>query len=627
MLAKEADAPFDDHDWIYEIKWDGFRAVAEVENGKVKLYSRNGLSFNSTFPLIIGALEKIRAKAVFDGELVVLNEQGLPEFQLLQQYEIDNSHPIEYRVFDLLSLNGKNLCDLPLIERKKTLQSFLKQDTFIKYSDHVGHDGIAFFNAIKDKNMEGIMAKKADGRYYPGKRTSEWLKIKHHHTEEAIICGFTEPTGSRKYFGALVLGMMKDNQLHYCGHSGSGFDTRKLKELHELMTPLVQSSSPFAEKVKTNTPVTWVKPELICEVKCTEITRDGKLRHPIFLHLRTDKNVNDVTMPTTTDKKAVKTPQKAAGKKNIPTEKSNSKAKEEEMVFGKIKVRTTNRSKIYFPEDGITKGDVIDYYISMADYILPYLKGRPQSLKRNPNGIHDKGFFHKDAGDDAPPWVKSIELFSESAKKNIDYILCDNVATLVYLNNLGCIEINPWHSTIKSLEHPDYLIIDIDPADGNTFDQVIETANVVNSVLSKAGVPSICKTSGSTGLHIYVPCGKKYTYEQVKDFAFLVCSMTNEQLPAFTSMERNLAKRGNNIYLDYLQNRKGQTISSVYSLRPKVGATVSTPLKWKEVKPGLSPLDFNIHSIAARLKKEGDLFGMVLEKGFNLKAALKTFGA
>ncbi|MEJ7674557.1 MAG: non-homologous end-joining DNA ligase [Chitinophagaceae bacterium] len=241
----------------------------------------------------------------------------------------------------------------------------------------------------------------------------------------------------------------------------------------------------------------------------------------------------------------------------------------------------------------MTKGDVINYYIEMADYILPYLKGRPESLLRNPNGINAKGFFHKDAGEEAPSFVKSKKLFSESANKDIDYIICNNQPTLTYLNNLGCIEINPWHSTLKSLDHPDYLIIDIDPSNENTFEQVIEAAKVVKQILDQAGAQSYCKTSGSTGLHIYVPTAKKYSYEQVKDFAYLICMLASEQLPEFTTLERNLQKRGHkHIYMDYLQNRKGQTISSVYSLRPKPGATVSTPLLWKEVKSGLTPQEF-----------------------------------
>jgi bifunctional non-homologous end joining protein LigD len=264
----------------------------------------------------------------------------------------------------------------------------------------------------------------------------------------------------------------------------------------------------------------------------------------------------------------------------------------------------------------------------MSEYILPYLKGRPESLLRNPNGIHEKGFFHKDAAGNVPDYVRNQKVFSESNQKEIDYIVCDNQATLTYLNNLGCIEINPWHSTIKALDKPDYLIIDIDPSDKNTFEQVIEAANVVKQILDKAGADAFCKTSGASGLHVYVPTGKKYSYDQVKDFAYIICMLAHDQLKDFTTLERNLQKRGNkHIYMDYLQNRKGQTIASVYSLRPRDGATVSTPLQWKEVKIGLSPKQFTIHNTLDRVKKKGDIFKGIFGKGIDLNKCLKKLGA
>jgi bifunctional non-homologous end joining protein LigD len=304
---------------------------------------------------------------------------------------------------------------------------------------------------------------------------------------------------------------------------------------------------------------------------------------------------------------------------------SKKVVKEQDPVytFGNIKVPVTNSNKIFWPEERITKGDMVSYYIQIADYILPYLKNRPQSLKRNPNGLADKGFFQKDAGEAAPDWVKSIKIFSESANKEIDYILCNNKATLTYLNNLGCIEINPWNSTIQALDRPDYLIIDLDPSEKNSFNQVIETAQVIHEILLKAKAECFCKTSGATGLHIYVPMGKKYTYDQVKDFAHLICMLAHDQLSDFTSLERNLQKRGGKIYLDHLQNRRGQTIASPYSLRPYPGATVSTPLKWNEVKDGLSPSQFTIENILTRLKRKGDLFAGIFDKGIDLSKCLK----
>jgi bifunctional non-homologous end joining protein LigD len=352
-------------------------------------------------------------------------------------------------------------------------------------------------------------------------------------------------------------------------------------------------------------------------VKFTEWTKDGKMRHPVFLRLREDKSPKDIVMPGTKIKKAT------AVKKTKPVT-----AKSEELKAGNIKVRISNRDKLYWPDEDITKGMMIDYYQSMAAYILPYLRDRPENLKRNPGGIKDKGFYHKDAGEEAPAWVKSFPIHSPSARKDIDYIICNDRATLAYLNNLGCIELNPWNSTIRSLDKPDYMIIDIDPSQKNTFEQVIETANVCKQVLDKAGAISFCKTSGATGLHIYVPMGKKYSYEEVRSFAGIICSMANEELPKFTSMERNLAKRGNNrIYLDHLQNSRGQTIAAAYSLRPKPGATVSTPLLWKEVKSGLHPSAFNIDTVPKRVKKIKDIFRPVLGKGIDLKKCLDKLSA
>jgi len=636
MLAKEIDKPFDDKKWIYEIKWDGYRAIADVNRKDIKLYSRNGNTFINAYPIVVAELKKLNIQAILDGEVVVIDENGKSNFQFLQQYLNGMQYPIEYRVFDVLSIKGKSTCSLPLIERKKLLKQLLTKNNVIKYSDHIVAKGIDFFNSAVKNDLEGIMAKKADSLYFPGVRTSDWLKIKHHKTLEAVIAGFTEPTGSRKNFGALVLGMWNDKTLEYVGHTGSGFDTKGIVEMSKLLKPLVQSTSPFKKKIKTNTPVTWVKPVLVAEIKYTERTTEGHLRHPIFLRLREDKKSKQITTksiePIITKqsmkqavKKSVAKITKSIPKKGYSSKKEKNSSKETELIFGKIKVNATNLSKIFWPEDKITKGDVINYYQSISEYILPYLKDRPESLKRNPNGIKEFGFFQKDAGIEAPAWVKSKSLYSESANKDIAYILCNDAATLAYLNNLGCIEINPWHSTVQKLDNPDYMIIDLDPAEKNTFNQVIEVANVVHSLLTEIGAPSYCKTSGATGLHIYVPTQKKYTYDQLKDFAHLICIHAQEQLPSFTSLIRNLKQRGNKmIYLDHLQNRRGQTISSVFSLRPKEGATVSMPLNWKEVKPGLSPQDFTIHNALKEIKKRKDIFTPVLGKGIDLMKCLKV---
>ena len=617
MLAKESINAFNDHEWLFEIKWDGYRAISEIKNRVVELYSRNGISFNTTYPIVYNQLKKIKHQVIFDGEIVVINDEGKSDFQKLQHYEDNTQFPLRYYVFDLLSLNGEDTTTLPLIKRKKLLKKIIQKNPVIKYSEHIVTNGVDFFNAAKDNNLEGIMAKKINSQYHKGARTSEWLKIKYHKTEEVVIAGFTKPAGSRDYFGALVLAVKSKEGLKYAGHTGSGFTDKMLKEVYEKLKPLITNNSAFKEIVKTNMPVTWVKPNYVCEIKFTEWTTDGKMRHPIFLRMREDKTIKDIVMVT--KKNTVKTNGKLTG---------NNMENDGELVIGKTKIKLTNRNKIYFPDVKITKGMVIDYYQQMSDYILPYLKGRPESLKRNPGGINDKGFFHKDAGEGAPAYVKSIKIFSESAHKEIDYILCNDKATLAYLNNLGCIEINPWNSTVKNLDKPDYMIIDIDPSEKNNFEQVIETANAFKLILDRGGADSFCKTSGATGLHIYVPMGKKYFYEQVKDFAQFLCMLVNEQLPLLTTMERNLTKRGNkNIYLDYLQNRRGQTIAAAYSLRPHTGATVSTPLLWKEVKSGFLSSAFNISTVPERVKNIGDIFKGVLQKGTDIKKCLTKIAA
>lgn len=641
MLAKETDQPFSDPDWIYEMKWDGYRAIAEVHGSKVSLYSRNGNTFNASYPVVVDALQAMKLNAVLDGEIVVVDETGRSDFQRLQYYQTDSEHAMEYRVFDVLAIKGKDTTHLPLIERKKLLKKLLPKNNVVKYSDHIEERGLDFFNAAKERDLEGIIAKKADSLYHIGRRTSEWLKIKNHKTADVVVAGFTQPGGARQHFGALILATYDGNELKYIGHTGTGFNTKGLSDLAKRLKPLIIKSSPFSEIVKTNMPATWVKPQLVAEVKFTEWTKDGSLRHPVFLRIRDDKKAKDITMsalrpvhkpgkasaPSRTAKKTKKAVTTAASS-TATNGKADPVTENDRIIpFGKNKVKVTNVNKIFWPDEKITKGDVVEFYISISKYILPFLEGRPQSLKRNPNGINDSGFYHKDAGDDAPPFVDTKKVHSESGNKYIDYILCNNAATLTYLNNLGCIEINPWHSTVEKLDRPDYVVIDIDPSDGNTFDQVIEAAQVINSILKRAGTSGYCKTSGATGLHVYIPTAKKYTYDQLKDFAHIICILAQEELPSFTTLERNLRKRGNKmIYLDHLQNRRGQTISSVYSLRPKPGAPVSMPLKWTEVKPGLDPRDFNIYNALRRIEKRKDAFTEVLGAGVDLMAALKKLG-
>jgi bifunctional non-homologous end joining protein LigD len=637
MLATPHEKPFDDEDWIFEIKWDGYRAITEKNGKQIKFYSRNGLSFTELYPEVAEELKKIKKDCVLDGEIVVLNEEGKPSFQKLQQFDEDRSLPILYYVFDCLRYDGKDITGLSLLERKKYAEKAIPKSNMILYSDHIEKDGEKFFNEIiKIDGLEGMMAKRADSTYDEGRRTKSWLKVKLVNTQEAIIAGYTAPRDGRKYFGALVLGVYEKKKLRYIGHSGTGFTDKGLKELYTKMQPLVTDESPFDEKVPVNAKVTWVEPELVCHIKFSELTEEGIMRHPVFIGMRIDKEAEEVdhveapvktkavkknTKKIKADEEPVKPGvKKSAGKTSddIGTSKQNERIVE---IDGH-ELKLTNQNKIFWPTEKYTKGDVVNHYNKISHYILPYLKDRPQSLKRNPGGIEDKGFYHKDAGDKAPAWVKSEQIYSESGNKTIDYIICNNKATLVYLANLGCIELNPWNSRIQKPDNPDYLIMDIDPSEKNTFNQVVDVALVIREVLGKAKCTCYAKTSGATGIHVYIPLGGAYTYDQARPFSELIANLVNEQLPDFTTVERPLNQRKGRIYIDFLQNRRGQTLSSVYSIRPVPGASVSTPLQWKEVKHGLSPLDFTIKTIHKRLDKVGDIFGNVLTDKNDLRKCI-----
>ena len=610
MLAVLIDKPFNDKNWIFEIKWDGYRAIAEVEDGKVSLYSRNNISFTKKFSPIVESLKKIEHDVILDGEVVSVDDKGISKFQLLQEFQKTGNGNLLYYVFDIIYLDGYDIKKLPLIKRKDILRKILPSLPNVIYSDHIENDGEEFFKMAEKQNIEGILAKNKQSAYQLNKRSNDWLKIKIRKQQEAIIGGFTRPKGSRKNLGSLVLGVFKGNELVYIGHSGGGFTENSLAEIRKKLEPLARKSSPFKIIPKTNTPATWVEPKLVCEVSFSEWTNDGIMRQPIFLGLREDKKAGEV----------VKEEPNIQNESNGGGELVNNKSTEIELDNHRLNL--TNLNKVYFPEDGYTKGDLIEYYKKASEYILPYLIDRPQSLNRHPNGMDGKNFFQKDLDFRIPSWLKTKNIYSESNNKEINYLICSGEDSLIYMVNLGCIEINPWLSRVKKLEYPDYLVIDLDPEE-ISFNKVIETALVVKEVLEEVEIEGFCKTSGATGIHIYVPLSGKYNYAIARDFTHVICQIVNSRIPEFTSLERSPSKRKKKVYLDYLQNGMGKTLAAPYSVRPKEGATVSTPLRWEELKPGLSPENFNINNIMPRLAKTKDLFKPVLGKGINIKQAMK----
>ncbi len=643
MKATLASEAFDNHDWIFELKWDGFRAVA-ARLGKVnEIYSRNFKSFNGRFPDIHQAFKNLFTKdIILDGEICCIDDEGKSSFQLLQQYQTTGKGRLVFYVFDILYYDGNHLFNVPLLERKALLKSILPEDEFIHFSDHVETRGKELFEFAASKKQEGIIAKKKDSKYEVGKRSKSWLKIKAVMQQEAIICGYTLPRGGRKHFGSLILGVYDGKELRYIGHTGTGFNDALLKELKRRMDDLKTSSSPFKKAPKTNEPVTWIKPQLIAEIKFQEWTSDNILRHPVFLGLRDDKKSKEIKkeMPSEDVIPGEKKSEKAATKKTTRTRKTTnikaSKGKHKSIKESSLSIedgkdqliktrhgnlKLTNLSKLYWKKEKITKLELIRYYDEISPFILPFLKDRPQSLKRHPNGIDGSFFFQKDVKGKVPEWIETYDDHSGSSGKVIQYMLCQDKAALMYMANLGCIEINPWHSTVHKPDHPDYIIIDLDPLE-ISFEKVIEAANRIHVILDAADIPSYPKTSGSRGIHIFIPFNGKYTYEQGKNFAELIATLAHNQMPSFTSIERSPSKRKGKLYLDYLQNNPAQTIAAPYCLRPKPHAPVSTPLHWDEVKKGLKPDTYTISNIFDRLRDVGEIFYPVLGKGIDIEKSL-----
>lgn len=641
-MATLVDAPFSREGWLFEPKWDGYRAIADVRNGKAELYSRNHLSFNKDYPSIVKAVEKISHNVVLDGEVVVLDSKGNTNFQALQNYKNSGKGKLTYVVFDLLKLNGQDLRELPLIQRKELLAEVVKQldDPAVIYSAHILTNGEKLYEKARTKQWEGIIAKKADSVYEEDRRTMNWLKMKVLNEQETIICGYTAPRGSRKKLGALVLGVLDDKgALRYVGHCGGGLNGELIDMLYDKLQPLQQKTPVFKEKIKTNMPVTWVKPELVCQVKFSSWTEGGHLRQPIFMGLRKDKPVKEVKketakslqMATTTNRKTkTSTSAKAGNAKSKAAAKAAPAAQQEKERILKLngkEVTLTNQQKIYWPDEKITKGQLVDYYLSVAKYLLPYLKDRPMSLHRFPNGIKGSSFYQKDIDhENTPDWIKTIPLHAASTGKDVDYLLCNNEATLAYMINLGCIEVNPWLSRINRLDNPDHVVMDLDP-EGIGFKAVIETALCIKEILDGLKVTSFCKTSGASGLHIYIPTGGKYEYEACRLFAEFIARQTNQQLPGITSVVRAKSARKRKVYVDFLQNSRGQTVAAPYAVRPKPGATVSAPLLWEEVNDQLQISDFTMHNMLQRLEEKGDLWQPTQQVKNDLKKVIKQIEA
>jgi bifunctional non-homologous end joining protein LigD len=613
-------------DWVYEVKWDGVRALFFIEKGRVRMCSRRGTAIEQQYPELHQIVNLLDAdSAIVDGEIVCFNESGVPSFQLLQNRigarpgsaaQLAQSQPASFFAFDLLYLNGYDLRRTPLVERKQLLSSILQPNPTFRYSEHFTGKGQELMEAVREKGLEGIVAKQAYSRY-DSKRSRDWVKVKVLNQQEFVICGWIE--GERDYFGALVLAYYEDERLIYAGNVGSGFTEESLKAVYQKMQPLVTNKSPLSVVPKDIGQVTWIKPELVCMVRYTSWTDDVRLRAPVFLGLRTDQFPQDcvremAVQPAPTAEKASRQP--------LLPETQN----EVVLTIEDRRLKFTNLKKIFYPEEGYTKRDVINFYAGVAALLVPHLKGRPLSLRRYPNGIDGESFFQKEAPAGIPDWLHTEKIQTDE-DSSTNFVVADDAPSLLYLANLGCIDQNPWMSRIGSLENPDYILIDLDPYHC-AYDRIIEAAQLVRQKLDLIGMAGYPKTTGGDGMHIYIPLEPVYSFQQARSFAEIVARWLSAERPDLFTTPRNVAAREKGkVYFDYLQISSGKTISAPYVLRAHAGAPVATPLAWREVKPGLSPTQFHIGNALRRFDRVGDLFAGVLTNLQRIEPALEKLSA
>ena len=573
-------------DWIFEIKWDGVRGLVYIDDGKLTIYTRNQNRCEKQYPELQVLPHYLKAKqAIIDGEIVVMDAQGVSKFELIQPRihtqdanaiaKMGQKNPAHLFAFDLLYLDGKDLRGKPLSERKELLANIVKPFPLLRVSESFEGSGEELLEAAKQSGLEGLIAKKKSS-HYESRRSPHWLKLKLTNEQEFIIAGYTP--GEREFFGSLALGFRENGELLYAGNVGTGFTNKSMADLWKLLAPLKTAKNPFAKTEKIPRGTEWLKPELVAQIKFANWTDDRKLRAPVYLGLR-----NDIDAP--------------------------------EVVNEQPGVKLTNLDKIYYPEDGYTKGDLLHYYDTVAPLLLPYLKDRPLSLKRYPNGIHQPFFFQKNTPETYPVWLRTETI------DDIRYVLADDKPSLMYLANLGCIDQNPWMSRVGSLGFPDFILIDVDPYHC-AFAKVVEAALLVKEKLDKIGLKGYPKTTGGDGLHIYVPIKPHYTYEQARTFAEVIARLLALERPDLFTTPRSVAAREKNkVYFDYLQIAESKTISAPYVARAYPGAPVSTPLTWDELTPGLLPSHFNIKNAPARFAKQGDLFAPVLKRPQELEKA------
>jgi bifunctional non-homologous end joining protein LigD len=595
MLAETRDAAFTRKGWLWELKYDGYRVLAERRAAEARLLYRHGMDATAIFPDVARALRALPFSSfVLDGEIAVNDEQGRPSFNRLQQRallsrtaDIERATvelPAVFYGFDLLAFEDFDLRPLPLSERKAMLVRLLPRAGPLRFADHVEEQGEALLLEVRGLGLEGIVGKKADSRYRGG-RSADWIKVRLERTEDFVIVGYTAPKGARAGFGALHLALYEGGDLVYAGRAGSGFTEKQLAQIRDRLAPDRRATPPCSGDVPAGKEHIWVEPRLVCEVRYKEWTRDHLLRQPVFLRLREDKKPEECVRQGAGPKAS-----SAPAPKVDPPEK---------------KVPFSNLSKVFWPDEGYTKGDLIGYYREISPWLLPYLKDRPIVMARYPDGIAGKSFYQKDAPSFAPPWLRTERIWSEGVEREIDYFVCDDLESLLYVANLGSIPLHVWASRVEALERPDWSILDLDPK-GAPFAHVVKVALAIHRLCEGIEMPAFVKTSGATGLHVLLPMGGQCTYAESRTLAEILAKVVERELPDISTTVRSVGARGGRVYIDFLQNVHGQTIAGPFSARPLPGAPASAPLKWSEVNAKLDVGKFTIKTLPARMKRLKD---------------------
>ena len=680
MMARLADEPFSHPHWLFEPKLDGFRAVAFVQHGDVTLLSRNGNDLTDQFREVVDELSaQPEEEMVLDGEIVALNEDGLPDFGLMQQsiglpkhirVAVPNGPAkVVYYPFDLLYANGRDLQRVPLFQRKVLLGQLLVPGESIQLMEYVEEQGQSFFAGATRMGLEGMVAKRRDSIYEPAARSGSWLKIKHVRSQEFVVGGFTKGSGARTAsFGALLLGYYEGNVLRYAGRVGSGFDQATLAQLRSALDTLLTDGSPFADEADIDErQATWVSTELVAEVKFAEWTHDDRLRAPVFMRLRPEVTPDTVireeagaaALPAVKEDAAGD----SAGDVDAVLEELSGGQDQVMLEIGGHRISLTNLNKELWPASAgrspITKGDMIRYYTRMGPALLPHLRNRPLTLTRYPDGIAGDSFYQKNWTQSMPEFVETVRLYSSHNEGDVEYIVVNNVPTLIWLAQLADIELHPWLSRTllepdatqlrasftgsqesiegSSLNYPDFIVFDLDPyiysgkekegdepdLNRQAFAKAVEVAQDLKDILSELSLSSFLKTSGKTGLHIYVPVLRQYDYGIARKSCEVISRFLLQSRPRDVTMEWAVSKRSGKIFLDHNQNVRGKNMASVYSLRPLPGAPVSTPLRWDELAD-VYPTDFTIDTVPERLDDIGDLWAEVLNAKHDLRRLLET---